>query len=265
VETKAILIVDDEQTTRQGLKKTLEMWSAGRYEILSAADGPDAYEIFTKHKIHLLITDVCMPEMDGLKLLKNLKDKGYKPVVMVVSGYPDFEYAQEAIRLGVINYLLKPVSKQKLIDAVKQALETEASIERTDYMEKVADQKLLKIDGRNSHSNSSIKEALSYVNNNVNRQITLKEVADSVHLNASYFSVLFKEQTRLTFSEYLTRKRLQIAKNLLLTTDSQIEEIALEVGYQTGKYFIKIFKDYEGITPSKYRKMVIDEEIHIQK
>lgn len=263
MDTKTILIVDDEQTTRQGLKKTLEMWSAGRYEIMSAADGPEAYEIFTRHKIHLLITDVCMPEMDGLKLLRNLKDKGYKPVVMVVSGYPDFDYAQEAIRLGVINYLLKPLSKQKLIDAVEQALVTEASIERTDYMEKVADQKLLKIDGRNTHSNPSIKEALIYVNNNLNRQITLKEVADCVHLNASYFSVLFKEQTRLTFSEYITRKRLQIAKNLLLTTDSQIEDIALEVGYQTGKYFIKIFKDYEGITPSKYRKTAILEETHI--
>lgn len=263
MDTKTILIVDDEQTTRQGLKKTLEIWSTGRYEIISAANGPEACELFSKIKIHLLITDVCMPEMDGLKLLKNLKVKGYKPVVIIVSGHPNFDYAQEAIRLGVINYLLKPISKQKMIEAVEQALETEVSIERADYMEKVVDQKLMKIDGRNKHSKSTIKEALTYVNNNLNRQITLKEVADSVYLNASYFSVLFKEQTSLTFSEYLTRKRLQIAKNLLLTTDSQIEEIALEVGYQTGKYFIKLFKDYEGITPSKYRKMVNLEEIQI--
>ncbi|MFJ5621896.1 response regulator [Peribacillus loiseleuriae] len=261
--TKTILIVDDEQTTRQGLKKTLEIWSAGKYEIMSAADGPEAYELFSKTKIHLLITDICMPEMDGLKLLQNLKIKGYKPVVMIVSGHPNFDYAQEAIRLGVINYLLKPISKQKMIEAVEQALETEVSIERVDFMEKVVDQKLMKIDRRNDHSKFAIKEALTYVNNHLNRQITLKEVADSVYLNASYFSVLFKEQTSLTFSEYITRKRLQIAKTLLLTTDSQIEEIALEVGYQTSKYFIKLFKDYEGITPSKYRKMVNVEEIQI--
>jgi YesN/AraC family two-component response regulator len=77
--------------------------------------------------------------------------------------------------------------------------------------------------------------------------------------------VLFKEQVGLTFSEYLTRKRLQIAKNRLLTTDLQIEEIALEVGYQTAKYFIKIFKDYEGITPSKFRKVSELDDSLIQK
>ncbi|WML41328.1 response regulator [Neobacillus sp. OS1-2] len=259
--TKTILIADDEQMTRRGLKKTLELWSAGKYEIISAADGPEAYELFSKHRIHLLITDVCMPEMDGLELLKNLKDKGYKPVVVIISGFPDFQYAQEAIRLGVINYLLKPVSKQKLIEAVEQAMETEASMERAEYMEKVADKKLLPIDGRDHLANSPIKEAISFINRHFSRQISLKEVADLVHLNASYFSVLFKEQTRLTFSEYLTRRRLQTAKVMLLTTDSPIEDIALKVGYQTAKYFIKIFKDYEGITPSKYRKTAALDEI----
>lgn len=263
--TKTILIVDDEQTTRQGLKKTLEIWSAGKYEIISATDGPEAYELFGKHKIHLLITDVCMPEMDGLKLLKSIKDRGYKPVVMIISGHPDFEYAQEAIRLGVINYLLKPLSKQKLIEAVEQALETEANIERADHLEKVADQKLLDVDAREDLSNSLIKDAITYINKNLNRQVSLKEVADTVHLNASYFSVLFKEQTRLTFSEYLTRKRLQMAKNLLLTTDAHVEDIAQQAGYQTAKYFIKIFKDYEGITPSKYRKVAVLDEAPIQK
>lgn len=255
--TKTILIVDDEERTRQGLKKTLEMWSEGKYEIMSAADGPEAYEIFNKTRIHLLITDVSMPEMNGLMLLKKIKENGHKPVVMIISGYPDFEYAQEAIRLGVINYLLKPLSKQKLIEAVEEALETEASIERTDYMEKVTDQKILRIDVREDLSKSPIKEAMAYVNNNLDRQISLKEVADYVHLNASYLSVLFKEQTRLTFSEYVTRKKLQIAKNLLLTTDLPIDEIAQKAGYQTAKYFIKLFKEFEGITPSKYRKVSV--------
>ncbi|MFP3122248.1 response regulator [Ectobacillus funiculus] len=254
METKTILIVDDEQITRQGLKKTLERWSQGKYEVLSAADGDEALEVFQKTKVHLLITDVNMPEMTGLALLKAVKEKGNKPVVIIVSGYPNFEYAQEAIRLGVINYLLKPVSKQKLIEAVEQALETEASIERADYIEKVADPKLLNIESSQT-SKSPIKEALQYVNNNLSRQISLKDVAGTVHLNPSYFSVLFKEQTRLTFSEYLTRKRLQTAKKLLLTTNLPIEEVAQETGYQTAKYFIKLFKEYEGITPSKYRKM----------
>ncbi|WP_256592999.1 helix-turn-helix transcriptional regulator, partial [Pseudomonas sp. 2822-15] len=70
-----------------------------------------------------------------------------------------------------------------------------------------------------------------------------------VHLNASYFSVLFKEQTGLTFSEYLTRRRMQVAKKLLFSTDLPIGVIAEKVGYQTAKYFIKLFKELEGHTP----------------
>lgn len=103
--------------------------------------------------------------------------------------------------------------------------------------------------------NSSVKQAIAYVNENLSEQISLKEVADAVHLNASYFSAMFKEQTSITFSEYLTRKRLQLAKKLLLTTDFTVDEVGRRAGYQTSKYFIKLFKESEGVTPSKYRKL----------
>jgi two-component system, response regulator YesN len=260
---KRILIVDDEQRTRQGLKKTLDLWSAGRYEILTAEDGNKARDLFNSRKVHLLITDICMPEMNGLQLLKTLREDGKKPVVLILSGYPDFDYAQEAIRLGVVNYLLKPINKQKLIEAVDQALEIEARNEKAGYLEKVVDKRIWQAESNNSLTKSSIKEAIQYINDHVDSQITLKKVADIVHLNANYFSVLFKEQTSLTFSEYLTRKRLELAKSLLLSSSMSIDEISQKVGYQTAKYFIKIFKDYEGVTPSKYRKSADIEESSI--
>lgn len=251
--TKTILILDDEQVTRHGVKKTLERWSQGKYEVISATDANDAIKLFKKTKINLLITDINMPEMTGLELLKIVKNKGDHPVVIILSGYPDFTYAQEAIRLGVINYLLKPINKQKLIEAVEQAFTIETSMLKADYIKKVTDQKLLDIDSAQILK-APIQKAFQYVNDHLRQQISLKDVANEIHLNPSYFSVLFKEQTRLTFSEYVTRKRIQIAKKLLLTTNLSIEEIAQEAGYQTTKYFIKLFKEYEGITPSKYRK-----------
>ncbi|OYD08791.1 response regulator transcription factor [Paludifilum halophilum] len=251
--SKTILIADDEQRTRQGLKKTLDSWSKGQYEILAAEDGNQSLEIFNTRKVHLLITDIRMPAMNGLQLLKTVRENGKKPVVLILSGYPDFEYAQEAIRLGVVDYLLKPINKQKLIEAVEQAMEIEMKNERAGYMEKVADKKLWQVE-RHDGLTPPIKEAIQYLNDHVDRPITLKNVADRVHLNASYFSALFKEQTRLTFSEYLTRKRLQLAKSLLLSSSLSIDEIAKKTGYQTAKYFIKIFKNNEGVTPGKYRK-----------
>ncbi|MRH41923.1 response regulator [Aquibacillus halophilus] len=255
--TKTILIVDDEPRIRQGIKKTLENWANGQYLILSAAGGEEAIEIIEANKISLLITDIRMPEMSGLYLLETLKKQERNPVVIIISAYSEFAYAQQALRLGVVNYLLKPVSKQKLIEAVEQAVQVEQKQTRTGLIQKVVDEKLADMNNYNDGNkiySKSIIDAILFIDERFNMEITLKQVAAHVHLNSSYFSALFKEQTNVTFSEYLTRIRLQHAKNLLMTSTLPVTEIAEKVGYNTSKYFIKLFKQYEGMTPNAYRK-----------
>ncbi|MDL4840300.1 response regulator transcription factor [Aquibacillus rhizosphaerae] len=258
MDRKTILIVDDEPRTRQGLKKTLENWAETSYEVISAASALEAIDIIKQRKIMLLITDIRMPEVTGLKLLEILKEQSKKPVVIVISAYSEFEYAHEALRLGVVNYLLKPISKQKLMEAVEEALEEVEKRTRTGRIERVIDDKLLTIN-MDERYNSSIKDSLTYIDQRYNQEITLKEVADHVHLNASYLSALFKEELQLTFSEYLTRTRLQHAKNMLISTTLPITEIAEKVGYSTSKYFIKLFKQQESMTPNAYRKLNVSD------
>ncbi|MGG1397269.1 response regulator [Bacillus salipaludis] len=252
--TKTILIVDDEPRTRQGLKKTLDTWADGKYQIFTAANGEEAIGFMQKQKVHILITDIRMPEITGLQLLKMAKEQNIFPVIIVISAYSEFEYAQEALRLGVINYLLKPISKKALIEAVEDALQAVEKQERAGMMEKVVDKKLVDASTQNPLDHGPVREAMDYINKNINNELTQKEVADHVHLNPSYLSVLFKEHVKLTFSEYVTRRRVQRAKELLITTNLPINDIAEESGYKTAKYFIKIFKDLEGMTPSAYRK-----------
>lgn len=251
---KRILIVDDEPRTRQGLKKTLGLWSEGKYEILCAESAREALELLEQKTINLIITDICMPETSGLKMLETLKIKENKLVVIILSGFPEFDYAQQAIQLGVVNYLLKPINKHKLIESVEKAMEVEARLQQAGKIERLMDGKLLRVREEDYTHQSPIKEVLSFVEANIAGQLSLREVANHVHLNSNYLSVLFKEQTNLTFSEYVTRRRLENAKKLLLSTDMTIEEIAREVGYQTAKYFIKLFKEFEAITPSRFRK-----------
>lgn len=259
--TKTILIVDDEPRTRQGLKKTLEVWSEGRYEIISAASAKEATDVLEGKKVHLLITDICMPEVSGLKMLEELNMKEHKFVVIILSGFPEFDYAQQAIRLGVVNYLLKPINKRKLIESVEKAMEIEANQERVEIIEKLVDDKLINVRSDNFQTQPPIKEVLRFVDENIKGHLSLRDVANHVHLNSSYLSVLFKEQTNLTFSEYVTRRRLENAKKLLMSTHLTIDEIANEVGYQTAKYFIKIFKEFENMTPSRFRKSNSDNQI----
>src|SRR5690554_3810913 len=120
--TKKILIVDDEPRAREGLKRTLEQWAEGKAEITCLDNAHATMQFLKNERIHLLITDIRMPEMSGLKLLEALRQQHLQPMVIVISAYSEFEYAQEALRLGVINYLLKPIGKTKLIEAVEEAL-----------------------------------------------------------------------------------------------------------------------------------------------
>jgi two-component system, response regulator YesN len=251
---KTILIVDDEPRTRQGLAKTLDKWAKGNFQIRTASNGEEAMEIIKVNKVHILITDIRMPEITGLQLLKLVKEQNIHPIIIVISAYSEFEYAQEALRLGVINYLLKPISKKALVEAVEAAVEAVEKQERTETIEKVVDKKLVTAGGQDFSNRTPIREAIDYINLNLKNELSQKEVAEHVHLNASYLSVLFKEHVKMTFSEYLTRRRIQRAKDLLISTNLPINEIAEESGYRTAKYFIKIFKELEGMTPSAYRK-----------
>jgi YesN/AraC family two-component response regulator len=252
--TRTILIVDDEPRARQGLKKTLDSWSNGAFNIITASNGEEAIELINQHKVQILISDIRMPEITGLQLLKRIKEQKFSPVIIMISAYSEFSYAQEALRLGVINYLLKPISKKGLIEAVEEALQVVEKQERAGVIEKVVDKKLIDANKQSSSARDVIREAMDYINDHLQNELTLKEVAEYVHLNPSYFSVLFKEHATLTFSEYITRGRIQHAKELLISTNLSITDISEEVGYKTAKYFIKIFKELEGMTPSSYRK-----------
>ncbi|MGN8645921.1 response regulator transcription factor [Gracilibacillus sp. HCP3S3_G5_1] len=253
MDKKVILIVDDEPRSRQGIKKTIERTYPDHYEVLTAANAEEAINRINQEKIHVLITDIRMPEVTGLELLKKLKEKAKDPVVIVISAYSEFEYAHEALELGVVNYLLKPIAKEKLMQAIDKAIELEKQREKTGMYNKIVDDKLLEMQQLSKY-NRAVKEAMDYIDQHYDEELTLKKVANQVHLNPSYLSALFKEELEATFSEYVTRKRIQEAKKLLLSTDLPIAEIAEKSGYQTSKYFIKLFKQYEKMTPNSFRK-----------
>jgi len=261
---KTILIVDDEPRTREGIRKTLEAWSSGRCRIETAASGVEALEWLQEHEAQLVVTDIRMPEIGGLELIERLQDLRHPPVIIVISGYSEFDYARKALQFGVVDYLLKPIDKRKLVEAVETALQRGDQKERIARMEKLVDPKLLEAAGQEKVYSIQVQEAMRYVDEHLQAQISLKEVAEGLHLNASYFSVLFKEQTGLTFSEYLTRRRVQRAKELLAATPLSVAEIAEQVGYQTSKYFVKVFRDMEQVSPSQYRQSVTDAGEKIQ-
>ncbi|MBQ0138846.1 MAG: response regulator [Kurthia sp.] len=241
--TIQLLLVEDEIIVRNSVQKMIAT-NREHLAVHVAADVFEARKIMQQQAIHLLLLDIQLPEIDGLSYLKALREKNPHMLVIILSAHTEFEYAQQAIDLGVIKYLVKPISKAKLLEAIDHCLTKITLPETTDH-------------------HASIEFALSYIKENYNQALTLQELADLVHLNTSYFSTLFKQSVGVNFSQYITSFRMKEAKKLLLTNKYSIEEISFRVGYQSSKYFIQIFKEYEKITPKQYQKNSISKDVGI--
>ena len=120
MEKKKILVVDNEETTRETLLKILEREG---YQVLLAHDGQAALEIIKEHRVNVIVSDVCMPRMDGNKLLKMAKAICPEVEIILMTGHGKMEMGLEALKEGAFDFIQKPFTKLALHKTVKQALE----------------------------------------------------------------------------------------------------------------------------------------------
>jgi len=245
-----LVIADDELIIRQGLMTI--PWNEYDIEVMGiASNGSEALDMVMEKCPDILLTDIRMPGMDGLALIEAAKKYDPKIQAILLTGYEDFEYARDAIRLGAIGYILKPSDPEEIIESIERAKK-----------------KLEEIHGRNniSANNSKVKnriicKLIEYIEEHYKEDITLQTAADYVHMNHIYISRLFKRETGETFLDYLTKFRLKRACVLLMKNEYKIYEIALEVGITDSGYFSQVFRKYYGMTPSEYRNRLFSGEI----
>lgn len=238
----SVFIVDDEMWIIIGLKKLIEKSGLPFQVIGEANNGVAALEEIEEKNPDVLFTDIRMPGYNGLELMGKLNEKGLSPKVIFISGYADFEYAQSAIRLGAFDYLLKPIEQDKLNEVLERVLSGEG--ERQD-------------EPAEEINPSTIRLILNEMRQNYTENISLTDLAKKYNISISHLSNLIKEELHLPYSEYITSKRIQKAKELLTDENLSIEEIAERVGYGDYFYFTKVFKKNCGISPSKYRKNLL--------
>jgi len=382
-----VLIIDDEPLIIQNLSTVIN-WRNFNYEMVEKAfDGKEALEIITHVKPHLILTDINMPEKNGIELLKALNQQPFEPIVILISGYDEFEYAREGLKYNAFDYILKPIDYEQLTDCIQRATNVIKQNEKKQYnelkqvlydsiivgnkqvedtlcndqyslfmirlSEKNDEQKLWNwidknsglfnghtfflykylendfvfiVKGENKQSselkqvvNQMLEKVQSITNNqsfisiggisslsdlksllesakdllklykltnkkiiskedlnndyqvanqsdlfinkaekfiqeNFNRDIGIEQVADNIGLSVSYFSLLFKQNTGMTFLEYLTKIRMDHACYLLKNTNYKTYDIANKVGYTDQRYFSQVFKRKMKMTPSEYRK-----------
>jgi two-component system response regulator YesN len=120
-----VLVVDDEMWLRKGLIASLSWEQYGFIIAGEASNGIEALDLINQEPYHLVLVDIKMPQMDGLELMEKLNLRGVDiPLVIAVTGYDDFHYAQQCIKLGAFDYILKPVETDELLEVVLYAKES---------------------------------------------------------------------------------------------------------------------------------------------
>ena len=238
----SIMIVEDEYLVRQGIASLVDYEQFGMQVIAQAENGIEAWQKFQENPADILLTDINMPQMNGLELSKLVRDQAPKCHIVFLTGYDDFDYARTAIKLGADDYLLKPFSKDD-VEEMLAKVQTKLDKERKKaQIQNLVDQ------GQHSELEEAIHERLA------DSELSLKNLAFQLGFSPSYLSVLIKKELGLPFQDYLIQERMKKAKLLLLTTDLKIYEIAEQVGFEDMNYFSQRFKQVVGLTPRQFKK-----------
>lgn len=233
-----LLIVDDEKAAVKGLLPAVNWKRLGILKLYTAFSMDEAISQFQSHSIDILLTDIEMPGGNGFDLIRWTKACQFSCLYIILSGFPNFHYAQRAITLGVFEYLLKPVEDSVLESSIQKAVAT------------LTQQDILKEPPPEEPFILSIK---NYIYEHISREISRNELANEVGLSPAYLSTYFKKETGLTISDFIKQERIAFAKRLLRQTNLPVSVISQNVGYDSLSYFSSVFHENTGYTPREYR------------
>ena len=258
-----VMIVDDEPIIVEGLSRSIA-WDKWNCKVVATAhDGLEGKKSIEEYRPDIIFMDINMPEMDGLSMIAAIKSQFPNLQICVLTGFRDFEYAREAIRLGVTRFLLKPSNmdeREESISAMCANLKKKAITgeEETASSENSEGQAAADEDKKESASSSFIvKNALTYIEENYKQKLTLGEVAEKTYVSQWHLSKLLNRHTGQSFSDILNHTRIEHAKELLKDPSLRIGDISEQVGFLDLAHFSRVFKKQEGVSANEYRNQIL--------
>lgn len=340
-----VLLADDIEPFRRKIKR-FPYWNAKghAFEIAyEASNGLEALELLKNHAVDVLLTDIRMPVINGIDLLKEVKKKNLCPCVVLFSEFAEFSYAKEGIINGAFDYLVKPVDeealantfhrvyqylnslsstsvplegyKQQLLysilhgekkktlvlgerifgEMVKKEEDTQLLFAVYDFMDEMvrrlmdeqpylsfyfsledfpvfsaenvekAEAKRILCDFvldfydrmdvfRIDHYSENVQKLCLMAFRHVEDKLNLTRIAEEFYMNPKYLGSKFKQETGLSFNQFLTNLKIYRAKKLLKQEKAKIAEVAQRLGFENVAYFSKVFKKETGQSPGEYRR-----------
>ena len=229
-----ILLVDDEDLIRVSLRYAVERSGADAEVVAECSGGREALDVLREIEPDIIITDIRMPHMDGLEMIRQIRQTSADVQIIIISGYAEFEYARQAIQYRVSEYLLKPVSAEALKASLEKCV---AQLPPAEDREETYAQKIV-----------------SYIKSHYAEKLSLDGLAARFGFTSHYISTLIKRETGESFNPYVTSLRIRRAMDLLARTDIDVKEIALQVGYDDQHYFSRLIRQITDMSPTQYRQ-----------
>ncbi len=239
-----VMLIEDEPNAMERYCSYISSYNPAFEIVAKASTYEMAKSLFAQSKPEIIFSDVVIPGNTGLHFLQEIRSANWDGLVVIISGYGDFSYAQKAIKLSVFDYLLKPVFQKDLEQVLDKILIVMDQKEPT--IEHFTDRSLPLY----------LRKAIQYIERNYNQEISLTAAAAFSSVSPAYLSSSFSKKCGMTFVEYLHAYRSEMAARYLVETDLTLEEIADRVGFGDSSYLNRCFKKRYKTSPGQYRKQV---------
>lgn len=241
-----VLVVDDESLIAKNIKRSIEKENPN-FEVVGICNsGMEAIDFIKNNPPQVVFTDIRMPEMDGLELVRNIASDYPYITCVIVSGYNDFEYAKTAMECNVQHYILKPVNREELGKCLGK-IETSIQVKHPGLKKA--------IEAENSLSSIEIVELIkTYIHENYKSAVDFGEMSKNMGFSQAYLTKIFSKHTGKNPSTYLKEYRINIAKQLLSDRTNSLAAISEQTGFADQFHFSKSFKAVTGISPSEFRQ-----------
>ncbi|MCC8060657.1 MAG: response regulator [Clostridiales bacterium] len=250
-----VAVMEDEEIIRKGLLFSVPWAELDCTVVADCADGEKGMQAIREHKPDIVITDINMPVVDGLEMIRRTcEEQEYSAII--ISGYSDFEYAQTAIRYGVLGYLLKPIQKAELREAIERACRECAKRAAYQNHSKLPTQLKEQFLAENPMDyrgdDRLVQQMLDFVRDNYSRKILMSDLESALNYSDTFLNKKFKEAMGTTFMEYVNRYRIHQAIRMMTEEGLPVQETAWRCGIGEYKYFRTVFKKYLGCSPKEF-------------
>ncbi len=229
-----VVIIDDEKIILEGFTRLVRWDEIGCAVIATATDGVEGEALIKELRPDIVVTDINMPLVNGLDMIKSIHSDCPETCFIIISGYDDFSYMREALKLQVYDYLLKPVDFRQFEEIIRN-LRTE----RFKELDKV----------------DLIDHITAYIDEHYSKPLSLQTLSEVFYLTPAYLSHYFKKKRGVNYYTYLTGVRINRACELLAGSDMPIAQLASLVGVDDYRTFTKLFHRKKGVSPSEYRRL----------